>query len=61
MGVTGATAGALCLSSLTLLFSLYAVYVIYVDVHSIWSQLDDEIGQFKVSSLLYMGGGNLEK
>ncbi|PAV79089.1 hypothetical protein WR25_03190 isoform B [Diploscapter pachys] len=63
MGVTGATAGALCLSSLTLLFSLYAVYVIYVDVHSIWSQLDDEIGQFKIATdqiwadMMTMGAG----
>ncbi|EGT57522.1 hypothetical protein CAEBREN_11119 [Caenorhabditis brenneri] len=50
MSVTKATAGALCLSSATLILSLYAIFSIYSDVQSIWSQLDQEMDQFKVTT-----------
>lgn len=48
MGVLQATGGALLISSTTLLVSLYAIYSIYTDVTSIWTELDYEIGVWKV-------------
>uniref|UniRef100_A0A1I7X951 Col_cuticle_N domain-containing protein n=1 Tax=Heterorhabditis bacteriophora TaxID=37862 RepID=A0A1I7X951_HETBA len=50
MSVSKATAGALCFSSLTLLLSLYAIFNIYNDVKSIWIELDQEMGQFKLQT-----------
>ncbi|RCN37224.1 nematode cuticle collagen domain protein [Ancylostoma caninum] len=50
MSVSKATAGALCLSTFTLLVSLYAIYNIYTDVRGIWMQLDEQMVEFKVQT-----------
>ncbi|VDK82908.1 unnamed protein product [Cylicostephanus goldi] len=50
MSVSKATAGALCLSTFTLLISLYAIYNIYTDVRGIWMQLDEQMVEFKIQT-----------
>ncbi|VDL82705.1 unnamed protein product [Nippostrongylus brasiliensis] len=50
MSVSKATAGALCLSTFTLLMSLYAIYNIYTDVRGIWMQLDEQMVEFKLQT-----------
>lgn len=52
MSAIGATSGALLISGATLLVSLFAAATIYSQINSIWSELDAEMNNFKVWTLL---------